>query len=303
MILEVCNDSFFFWFSHTKYLNILCYFVIFFCILLCLIIKNKSLFNIKRNLMGVKVSLFIASVMFLLFLLLIFINVINSEKYEGCFCKVNSKILDSSDNFNVSNDLMANSSHLSLNFKDDRIIIVGDSRMEYIEDDRNFLNIPINFSFIAKSGATISWFEGTALGELQEKLDNQDNNYTYHVVFNMGVNDLNFVSYAGDRATEYFNDYKTLALKYPNVNFYMLSVNPIFDNIDKYFKTNKRTDDKINSFNNTINNLTYLNKLDNMYTCDSYHKVAFNSPDGLHYDLDTDQRILNYIARKCVKFE
>lgn len=295
MLLEVCNDNLLFFFSQTKYLNILCYFVIFLCILLCLIIKNKSLFKINKNLIGVKIAIFIASLAFLIFLLLIFITIINSPKFEGCYCEVESRV--------QINDKVKYPSNNLLDITNNKVIIVGDSRMEFIEDAADDLEIPINFSFIAKGGATIDWFEDTALSRLIEKLNKRDSNYHYHVVINMGVNDLDSVNNVAQRANEYFEYYKELAFEYPDVQFYMLSVNPIFNKINKSFPGNKRTDGKIQTFNNQISHLLARINLKNMYICDSYHHVDFNSPDGLHYDLATDQRILDYIANDCIKYE
>ena len=295
MFLGVCNDNIFFFFSHTKYLNILCYFVIFLCVLLCLIIKNKGLFNLKHNALSIKIMVTVASFAFLLFLLLMFVTLITASKYEGCYCSVPDKV-------EIDNKIKLNSQKIT-DITLNKVIIVGDSRMEFIEEAADDLNIPINFSFIAKSGATIDWFSNIALPELKTQLDNMDTNYTYHVVINMGVNDFNFLQNVNPRANEYFSYYQKLAFTYPEVKFYMLSVNPVFDNIYIYRPTNKRTNEKINTFNSTMNQLVHNSSFKNMYTCDSNHSVDFDSPDGLHYDINTDQRILDYIANKCVQYE
>ncbi len=295
MLLEVCNDNFLFLFSHTKYLNILCYFVIFLCVLLCLIIKNKSLFKVKHNLMGVKIAIFVASLAFLIFLLLMFITIINSSEYDGCYCEVKKRV-------EISDKIEHQPNNLS-DITKNKVIVVGDSRMELIEDAADELDIPINFSFIAKGGASISWFKDNALPRLKEKLNNRNPNYQYHVIVNMGVNDLDSIKNVTQRANEYFEYYRELAFEYPDVKFYMLSVNPIFDKINKSFPGNKRTDSKIKSFNSRINYLSEQANFPNMSTCDSYHNIDFNSPDGLHYDLDTDQKILDYIASDCLRYE
>lgn len=245
--------------------------------------------------MGAKIAIFIASLTFLIFLLLMFITIVNSSEYDGCYCEVKKRVEISDKIENQSNNL--------LDITKNKVIIVGDSRMEIIENSADDLDIPVNFSFIAKSGATIDWFEEVALPKLKNELNNRNDNYTYHVVINMGVNDFNFLQNIIPRAHEYFKYYRELAFDYSDVKFYMLSVNPVFDNIYIYRPTNKRTNAKINTFNSTINHLVNTTNLKNMYTCDSYHNVNFDSPDGLHYDLDTDQRILNYIANDCIKYE
>ena len=116
-----------------------------------------------------------------------------------------------------------------------KVIIIGDSRMEYINNRGKNIDIPINFNFIALGGTKINWFENEALIKLEEKLDNMDKNYKYHVVINMGVNDLNDKNEAVEHADEYFSLFYDLVSKYDDVNFYILSVNPINDKIINRF--------------------------------------------------------------------
>ena len=73
----------------------------------------------------------------------------------------------------------------------DYIIVVGDSRMKYLSLDEN-VTLPVNMKFIAKPGAGFDWFVNTAIKELTLALDNKVENRFYSVVFNMGVNDLNY---------------------------------------------------------------------------------------------------------------
>ena len=80
------------------------------------------------------------------------------------------------------------------NIKDityNRVILIGDSRMENILKRKGSIDIPANFKIIAKGGAHIKWFKDEALPYLKELLDSKNSKYKYHVVINQGVNDLN----------------------------------------------------------------------------------------------------------------
>ena len=185
-----------------------------------------------------------------------------------------------------------------------KVVIVGDSRMEYIYNKKDELNIPNNFIFDAKSGAKISWLLETGKPKLEEILDNRDTDYTYHVVFNLGVNDLSSLDNPKVLADDYFEVYNEIISNYSDVEFYFLSVNPIDEDvINERFSSNKRTNEKIEKFNAEIYyNMNRMTK-DNVNYCDSYNRLDFNLPDGLHYDSETDQKIIDYIARDCVKFK
>ena len=49
----------------------------------------------------------------------------------------------------------------------------------------------------------------------------------------------------------------------------------------------------------------YVNEKDDnrVQYCDAYNHIDFGMPDGLHYDDETDQKILNFIARDCINYE
>lgn len=295
MFLEICDENWLFIISHTKYVDILCFFVMLFCIFLCVLIRNNALFKKQKNFLIKKISLFIASVLFLLFLLFIFLVTLNSNKFEGCVCKTaqfgvfDYKKYDDSD-----------IPRIGLN----KVIIIGDSRMELINDYKDEYKIPLNYSFIAKSGAKIDWFINEAISELSEVLINRNTKYKYHIVINMGVNDINGIKDVDSRADKYFVYYKSLALKYPSVSFYLLSVNPIEKRLLKiYWPSNGTYNDDIEQFNNEIISNVKANSNLAIDYCDSYNHIQFKTYDGLHYTKDTNQDVIDYIANKCVKYE
>lgn len=184
-----------------------------------------------------------------------------------------------------------------------KIIIVGDSRMELINDKKEQMKIPDSVIFVARSGATIEWLYNTGLPELKESLNKKDY-FRYHVVFNLGVNDINYVSDIKERAKLYYDIYDKVIDVNEDVSFYFLSVNPVDENrIYKYFSMdNKRTNRKIEKFNNYFINRLNKEKISNVTYCDSYNELDFYLPDGLHYDTSTDKKIVKYIIEKCINY-
>lgn len=184
-----------------------------------------------------------------------------------------------------------------------KVIVIGDSRMEFMKDRENEIKIPKNFNFIALSGTGINWFETVALKKLNIKLKNKNKNYKYHVLINMGVNDLNENKKVEEIANNYFKIINDLVKENKDIEFYFLSVNPIDDKIiGKYFKPQKRTTQKIKNFNNIIIKSIYYSENKNLSYCDSYNNIDFGMPDGLHYDSETDKKIIDFIVNKCIKY-
>ena len=231
-----------------------------------------------------------------LFLFLIFISIFS-------FFTVSARSVTQNDQVTIDDDLKLLENH----FVDDKgtkllnkVVVVGDSRMSLIVDNEDLVK-PFNFMFVAKSGMKIDWLKDYALGQVKEILKNK--NYNYHVVVNMGVNDLNDVEYKGDDISEkYFKLYKDLAKKYPNVKIYLMSVNPIDDVLINQKPYNNRTTEEILLFNKTTQDLLKRKGLDNMYYCDSYNQVNFKTDDGLHYTDDTNKEIIKYIDNECVQY-
>jgi len=294
MLLDICEKNFLFFQINMESIELFCYLIIFISFLLCFIIYSRR--RSENNFFFNNVIMLFSSLLFFLFVVLIIMFMISDTNDEGCYCKVEeNRSIKSQNNFSDKpvNDIVAN-----------KIIVVGDSRMELIQVNRNNLDVPINFSFIAKSGAKIDWLYNVAVKQLEQKLDNLDKDYNYHVVFNMGVNDLNQLINYDFRVKEYYNIYKSIILKYPNVKFYLLSVNPVTESkINQYWFGNIRTNQNIQKFNNYI--IQYLER-DNLFNakyCDSYNSFNFGTYDGLHYDNVTNKKIIEYIVDECVNYK
>lgn len=181
------------------------------------------------------------------------------------------------------------------------IIIIGDSRMSLIKNKIDYSKeIPKNISFIAENGKEIKWFNKVAIKELTEKLS--VNNENVAVVINMGVNDISFYNNIKGTVNAYKEGYTMPAKIFPNVHFYILSINPINENIiNDYFKLNTRTNKKIEKTNNMFQEYINNSKKENLKYCDSYNNINFNTKDGLHYTKETNEKIIDYIINDCIK--
>ena len=182
-----------------------------------------------------------------------------------------------------------------------RIVIVGDSRMSLMNSSRYELNIPSNYIFVAKSGAQIDWLEDYALHKTYKILKRKDSRYKYNVIFNLGVNDLIHYNEVDvkEKANDYFNMYLKLINYFDDVDFYFLSVNPIDQKFTKWEKADKNN--RIEKFNTYIRRRIKNSNLSNVYYCNTYNNVSFNTFDGLHYTDETNTKIINYIDRNCIK--
>lgn len=221
-----------------------------------------------------------------------FFTVIAKSESDDVDNNFNVPLLSLSNNYTNINDISFN-----------KVVIVGDSRMEFIYDKKDELDIPKNFIFDAKSGATIDWLIDVGEPRLRDILNNRDTNYKYHVVFNLGVNDLNDDILPKMIADDYLEIYKEVIEDYPDVNFYFLSVNPIDEDVIFDYFPGKRSDEKIESFNAYFGKYVNEKEDNRVQYCDAYNHIDFGMPDGLHYDDETDQKILNFIARDCINYE
>lgn len=197
---------------------------------------------------------------------------------------------------NINNNFKGNIKQYNLN----KIIIIGDSRMSLIEDS-DILDIPSSFNFIAKSGAKFDWFNNEALNTLKSKLNSAKNNVHYHVILNMGVNDLTFSDANVSIFEKYYNAYQKLAKKYSNVDFYVLSINPVVDDlVENNWHGKSNVTSMIEKYNYISKNKIKNAPLKNLHFCNSYNNIEFKTMDGLHYDYSTNKKILNYISNKCI---
>ena len=78
------------------------------------------------------------------------------------------------DDFTSSEIMLFNDKDIDIdnieNIALNKVIIVGDSRMEFLLDDEDVVK-PVNFIFDVKSGAGFDWFQETGEPKLREILD------------------------------------------------------------------------------------------------------------------------------------
>lgn len=291
MLLKFCEDNFLFYITHTKYFDILCVFVVlFFIALFVLTQKNEFIDKFKNNNFKMLTIIFSFGI-FVGFLVFLFAWSLNKNKFEGCSTKYYQNIYSKAKNSFVKKMDKIN---------DSKLIIVGDSRMQLINDDKEIVK-PFNMEFVAKGGAKIDWLENNALPKVKKILNK--NEFNYYVLVNMGVNDLNSNLEVAEIVEDYFKLYSELAERFPNVKVYIMSVNPINEEKrNKIEPNNKRTTEKIKLFNQTIQEKLKDSNLKNMYYCDAYNNLKFDTNDGLHYTQETNENIIYYISNKCIDY-
>ena len=291
MILKFCNDNLLFYITHTKYFDILCCFVIIFLISLIFLTFNNKFIEKIKNSQFKMTSIIIFFGLFVGFLVFLFAWLLNKDTFNGCSTKYYQNIY-----FKMQNSLKSTIENL----ENSKVIIIGDSRMELI-NDASKIKKPFNFIFIAKSGRRISWLKSEAIPKLKAMLKNKKTNY--HIIVNMGVNDLNSDYKGKEIALDYFKIYQSIAHEFSNAKIYILSVNPIDESkINKFWVGSKRTNKKIQLFNKTMQIKLKKENIDNMFYCNSYNKLKFDTYDGLHYTNKTNKDVINYIENKCIKF-
>ena len=158
-------------------------------------------------------------------------------------------------------------------------LIVGDSRMVGMRNALSQADSKDSCAFLAKEGEGLKWLQDSALLELKETLKKTPDTV---VVFNLGVNDLSNVD-------NYITLYKELFAIYRDSHFYIMSVNPVNDELCE-----GASNDEIKAFNHAIQDAFPDNYLD----CYSYLvSDGFTTIDGLHYAQETSLDIHRFLVR------
>ena len=161
------------------------------------------------------------------------------------------------------------------------LIYMGDSRIVGMMSSITNKSI----TYIAQSGAGYSWLVDSAIPELANKIEGKK-----FIVLAFGVNDLG-------NAANYLTKYQELKDTYPNVNIYIMSVNPV-DEAKEAENGYTVTNESIENFNETMKNGFGENYID-VY---AQIKDNFETEDGVHYTTETYKKIheivINYILSK-----
>lgn len=161
------------------------------------------------------------------------------------------------------------------------LIYMGDSRIVGMMSSITNKSI----TYIAQSGAGYSWLVDSAIPELANKIEGKK-----FIVLAFGVNDLG-------NAANYLTKYQELKDTYPNVNIYIMSVNPV-DEAKEAENGYTVTNESVENFNETMKNSFGENYID-VY---AQIKDNFETEDGVHYTTETYKKIheivINYILSK-----
>lgn len=288
-MVSQCNVKFSFL---INYIDIFCCCIIFICILLIYMSKRVTLLNriTKKLICLMPVIIFV----FFMFLPSTIINNKKINKYQWTAPQI---IQLQNQKYEIRKSIKLE------NITKNKVIIVGDSRMELIENSKDKIKIPINFEFIAKSGASNYWFNEIAFPKILDKLNHKDTRYKYHVIINMGVNDIQYSKNFNREINLYLEKYNKLLMEYSDVQFYLLSINPINEKKLKLYQPNNvRTTKMIEFFNKKLKNNVKTNKFNNIIYCNSYDSIYFKTDDGIHYTDETNQEIIDYISKKCLTY-
>lgn len=155
-----------------------------------------------------------------------------------------------------------------------KVIYVGDSRTTMLEDALK--DTKPKEDFIGSVSAGYDWFSTTGISEIEKKISTDPSSI---IVINFGINDINNVD-------NYINLYQNLFEKYPDVKFYIMSINPVDESITNqngYYVTNQ----DIETFNSKIAS-TFPNQYINTY---NDINNDFETTDGIHYSDITSKKI------------
>lgn len=162
-------------------------------------------------------------------------------------------------------------------------IFVGDSRMVGMKAAKSSSNV----KYIAKVSQGYDWLNKTAGVTLGYYLKTNPN---VKVVLALGVNDLGNIK-------SYISYYRKLIKKYPKTEFYMLSVNPVEENVSPYGTRGYVKNSSIKAFNKQLKSAfssRYIDSYNYMWKKENGYKTT----DGLHYTAKVYQDLYNFITNK-----
>lgn len=157
-------------------------------------------------------------------------------------------------------------------------IFVGDSRMVGMKMSVGSKGV----HYIAKVGEGYSWLTSTAGPQLKNTLQTRPD---ATVVLALGVNDMGNIS-------NYISYYRNLVNAYPKAKIYMLSVNPLNDDLAGRVGYMVRNKD-VKAFNKKLKE-AFPERYINAYKYLIDHE-EFRTSDGIHYTADTYKILHTFI--------
>ncbi|MCR1842696.1 SGNH/GDSL hydrolase family protein [Murimonas intestini] len=161
-----------------------------------------------------------------------------------------------------------------------RFIFVGDSRTVGMQEAVKSFYPEDRCMFDAKSGEGYVWFRDTGMAQLESFISEAPD---CPVILNLGVNDYKNIN-------EYIELYQELFSSHPDTDFYIMSVNPVMDELCPAI-SNKIICD----FNDKMKESFPDRYLD----CYTYLlSTSLETMDGLHYTENTYIAIHDYVVGK-----
>ncbi len=172
-----------------------------------------------------------------------------------------------------------------------QIIWVGDSRTLGLRDALHKTERVDDDIFVGKVGEGVHWFQDEGIPELDEAIRA---NPRLPVVMNLGVNDPQLVD-------EYIETYWDVIKAYPDTSFYILSVNPLDEEVlleDGLVE--EAVFEDINSLNVARMNVRLKEEFESRYIDSaSYLKSdGFDTVDGLHFSTETYLKIHDFVVKE-----
>ena len=177
-------------------------------------------------------------------------------------------------------------------FGDSRTVFFGETVYGYKPRKGVYPATILRRHVVARRTSMHGWANGTGYKELAKRLKKHPDAV---VIFNFGVNDIG-------RGYDHKNSYRRLLhrihKKFPQVQLYFMSVNPVSASSRNPYAKNswkaRQMNQKIAAFN------SYMKKhLPRGYGyINTYKKVKFRYKDGLHYTGQTYRNIARYVTGK-----
>lgn len=155
------------------------------------------------------------------------------------------------------------------------LVYVGDLRVIGMQGSLNNQNI----SFIAENSVGYDWLVSTGITQIDDQITNNSNSV---IVLGLGINDLYNID-------NYIAFYKEMIEKYPNTQFFFLSINPIDESLSLSNGYNV-TNEEISMFNEKIKS-----NFNEKYIDTNSSLETFGTSDGINYDDNTNKNIHNSV--------
>ena len=213
----------------------------------------------------------------------------DSEESSGLISTIitATKDKDSSSSDKKNSSSSSSSSNTSKKIKNN--LYVGDSRTVGMCDGYKLCE---KHPYIAKGSMGYTWFEDTAIPQINQKIKSKN----YNIIILMGVNGAG--KDGTSEADKYYSKIASLAKgTWKKQNVIFVSVNPVVDGKSYTYMSG------VNSFNKRMKSKINSSKISNLKYCDTISSLKMSeidSGDGLHYNKKGYQKIYNLIKTKCL---